>query len=383
MAHRILSIGVMALVAHGSALAQLTNGSPAPLAMETPRPENLVTFDNARVELRRVGTSWQVWAGTQALKDFGDSYTDAAAAVQLIRELKLNQYGVIGSPRPVLEYWLSEGRAPLPGPGRYLIRPFDPQQLHVRAIGLNGTEENGVWCLCDDQQLIFNFAGSQEEAQQALVVCQKYGFNRVAYVGQPDPKMIYLLHDPISLPPTRRPEMSRTQQTLEEYAQATQNALLVPEVGYVGERKSLNPRQLEVRQEQGEWCLVHDTDIIARFGVTRRSADDAYYFLRDSRATELCRLSVGDLMFFTSYGQIRAGIPLGVNSQRFDPARLEVKEVNGTWALCERGAPILLLGTDPGEAQLALSVIQHYQFDHLCRIGHPLRGGLRFLARSR
>ena len=42
----------------------------------------------------------------------GRHETEAREALRLLRELRLNQRGTVGSPRPVMEYWLTDGRAP-------------------------------------------------------------------------------------------------------------------------------------------------------------------------------------------------------------------------------------------------------------------------------
>ena len=46
------------------------------------------------------------------LKDFGRNEREARQAWYLIRELRLNQHATIGTPRPVVEYWLHDGHAP-------------------------------------------------------------------------------------------------------------------------------------------------------------------------------------------------------------------------------------------------------------------------------
>src|SRR5258708_32645313 len=84
--------------------------TPAPV--DAASMERLTTFDAASADLNWSFKGWQLLADGAALKDFGRSEWEARQALRLIRELGLNQHGVIGGPNPSLEYWLSHGEAP-------------------------------------------------------------------------------------------------------------------------------------------------------------------------------------------------------------------------------------------------------------------------------
>src|SRR5947209_6541690 len=68
--------------------------------------ERLVSFDCDRTEVAWAEQHWQLQAAGILLKDFGRREHEARQALRLVRQLRLNQYGAIGSPSPALEYWL-------------------------------------------------------------------------------------------------------------------------------------------------------------------------------------------------------------------------------------------------------------------------------------
>src|SRR5438046_2400412 len=73
----------------------------------------LTAFDTDKNGLQWADNRWQLLADGLPLKDFGRREADGRLALRLIRELKLNQHGTLGSPQPIIEYWLSDGRGPI------------------------------------------------------------------------------------------------------------------------------------------------------------------------------------------------------------------------------------------------------------------------------
>src|SRR5204863_796322 len=68
--------------------------------------------------------------------------------------------------------------------GAKLVVPIDLRTVRVEAV-------RGVWCLRDDFNIHFNFGPVKQDAEQALAVVQRYGFNRIGVVGAPNPVMTY------------------------------------------------------------------------------------------------------------------------------------------------------------------------------------------------
>ncbi len=159
-----------------AALPALTQPGLPKAAVPAPPAEHISTFalDHAFVDWSFQG--WKVSADGATLKDFGRNETEARQALRLIRDLRLNQHGVIGGPAPSLEYWLSDGKPPQ-GPAAGLrVLPIDAASLRVE-------QTQNQWVLRDDRRVLFSFGSSQADARQAQAVIRKYGFTQVGTVG--------------------------------------------------------------------------------------------------------------------------------------------------------------------------------------------------------
>lgn len=174
--------------------------APAPLQQDSATPqENLQTFDPFRANLQWNNNSWRLVAGNVVLKDFGRNEKEGQEALRLIQELHLTQRGTVGSPKPVMEYWLSNGQPPhKPLSGGRGVK-LDPGSLRVEQI-------NGQWYVRDNFKLLFNFKANAHEAALALSIIQRYGFTEVNFVGQTPPNgrpsMLLFTTDSLAAPAT-------------------------------------------------------------------------------------------------------------------------------------------------------------------------------------
>src|SRR5262245_56947143 len=133
----------------------------AALLAQAPPPGGVLPFDPQHLSLHWDHRRWQILTqdGT-ILKDFGPAEHEARRALRLIHELGLNEYGTVGSPRPILEYWLADGQAP-----RALVRsdlrviPLDPASLHVEKM-------HGQYTLKEKVRVLFSFE-SETDANRA------------------------------------------------------------------------------------------------------------------------------------------------------------------------------------------------------------------------
>src|SRR5260370_11779474 len=130
--------------------------------------ENLSNFVSWQAEIRKVDGHWELWAGAVKIKELGNREVDAREVLRLIRVLNLNQIGTVGKPLPVMEYWLSDGRAPQKM-GRLNSVPIDPDSLQVANC-------QGQWCLVDEGRPWFTFGAEAGEARRALQIIKKYEF---------------------------------------------------------------------------------------------------------------------------------------------------------------------------------------------------------------
>src|SRR5260370_4119895 len=104
--------------------------------------ENITSFSNSQAEIRKIDGHWELWSGSIKIKNLGNREGDAREVLRLIRAFNLNQRGTVGQPQAVMEYWLSNGRAPQKM-GRISSLAFDPDALQVANC-------QRQWCLVDD-----------------------------------------------------------------------------------------------------------------------------------------------------------------------------------------------------------------------------------------
>ena len=86
--------------------------------------------------------------------------------------------------------------------------------------------------------------------------------------------------------------------------------------------------------------------------------------------------------YFLTAGQAPRGLQFGVNSIPFRPDLLAVKQQGDAWVIGDGNQTVLSFGARAEEARQVLQVIQHYKFDHLCRLGHGDEGGMTFFVRQ-
>jgi hypothetical protein len=375
----------------------------APLALPQdaplPQPENKFPIKATDVTVKRIaGGSWQVWCGQTMLRDFGTNETNAHDAARVYRDLHPTEWATIGRPRPVVEYGLVNGRPPvapgLPtgsdasgntvqagvgsgplvsGAGAKAIIPIDLRTVRVEAV-------RGVWCVRDDATLHFNFGANKADAEQAVAVIRRYGFNRVGVVGTPA-VMHYLFAGASDMPhPSAGPFAKAALQA--QIDGLTRVGIPVGGVGFVGEMVRFDPRRLDARKENGEWVVGTDAEVIGRFGPSEFAARDALRTIRDARFNEFCTLGSAGTTFFLVDGRAPTRVPFHVQGRRFDPSGLKVSQAGGKWAVTENGRHLLDCATAE-EGETLVRVLKHYQFDQLCHMGPSARVGLSFFAKGR
>jgi hypothetical protein len=403
--------------------------------------ENLISFDDRLVELQWEDGHWQLWANGMLLKDFGRHEREGREALRLIHELRLSQFGTVGTPRPIIEYWLSDGQAPQGmTPGLHKV-PLDTASLRIEQI-------QECWCLRDSARALFNFGAHRDEAERALAIIQRHGFAEVGYIGEGAAMMLVFLGEqgglqstPLKPPPPPAGRMltqsrlsgtdgspngmprSLTQTNFQASQmqvggpkpamhmsaavdprhrateaqsnqvnpglistsrQLTPPSVLLPDVAALGERVPLDFRQVRVAHERQGYKLLCGNYVIADFGPNERDAQQAEAAFHNYRFTEQCLVGHPKPVFsyFLVNGRAPQGIPLGVQGTAFHPQNLRVRQEGNCWAICDGDRLLLPFGDKAEEARQTLEAIQHYEFDTICRIGQG-EGAMTILARTR
>ncbi len=310
------------------------SASPPPAAAA----ERLTPFDN---ELARVDWSsegWRVVAGSVVLKDFGRRESEARQALRLIRELRINQHGIIGAPTPALEYWLSDGLPPRgPAAGLHTL-PIDLASLRV-------DQRQTQWVLRDNRRELFNLGVNEDAARQALAVIQKYGFTEVGAVNPASPSMLIFLADPDALSPTDPAPHARPSAAPEKHAPDPQspagrllaqhpgidaNAPIAPAMpplrqvslpanmavaaSSTPDRVAFDWRQVQLRKEGDGWKLASGSCVLADFGADEHAARQGLAAVQYYHFTE--RRQAGGAARFTYFlvgGQPPHGTMFGLD----------------------------------------------------------------------
>jgi hypothetical protein len=403
----------------------------APPALPQPEVvERLRSFDPSAVQLVWSDRRWQLMTGPDVLKDFGRREAEARQALRLILELGLSQYGTVGAPSPVMEYWLASGQAPRGNAMGLHVLPVDGATLRVEAV-------QSQWCLRDGQRVLFNFGLRAEEARQALAIIQKYGFTEVGVVGQAAPSMmVFLAHDGAPGGPTHHEPTNRTHPTTHRpdahangphapAATGTPGAFVTPALpplqpppsarhGYDGlserarhdtlhgqapfvraaappgfeglaDRVTFDWRQVQLRPDNGAWKLVSGGVVLANFGKNEADARTALSAVHHYHFTEQYRIGNPEprCSWFLSNGQPPRGLMLGVPGVSFQADGLSVQQLGQRWGVCAGDQVLLLLGERPEEARQVLAAIQQNHFDRLCRLGAFDGEGMTFFVRTR
>jgi len=371
-------------------------------------PAALLRFDSRVADVQSIDGRWFLVAGGARLKDLGSSEADAREALRLIRDLGLNEYGTVGRPQPILEYWLCNGRAPQGSLAGHRLIAFDAAKLRAEVSA-------GRWCLRDDRQLLFSFGFSGDDARQALAIVQRYGFNRVAYVGEPIPALMIFLSCPeqplgpqlatpantlyVSSPmsePTPMPhaatDWSQPPAAEHSIVRATMPAPITlsslepaARASTPAEGVAMDWQNATVEHEANDWKLMSDGRSLAHFGANEQAAREALRLVQYYRCTEFCSVGRGEpvLTYFLTGGQAPCGLISACQSMAFRPEALQVQQLAGGWIICDGNQPLLACGTSFSDAADALQALQRHQFDHLIAVNGADAGTLHFLVKER
>jgi hypothetical protein len=377
-----------------------SNSIAQPQQVPLPQPENKIPLNGRDVNLKRISSGWQLWAGYRMLRDFGENETAARDALRVYKDLHPTEWVTIGSPNPVVEYALVDGRPPVTagvagkedpsgmgkgsggfagpvatGAGASRIVAIDLKSVRVEAV-------RGVWCLRDDDNLHFNFGPARADAEQALAVVQRYGFNRIGFVGQPIPVMSYFFIGSEQLMPTKADPGPLARVAVQAQIEGlTRVGIPVPGLGYVGEMVQIDSRKLGVRKDGSEWVVTSGSDVLGRFGPSEWNARDAVRTLSQAHFTEFCKMGSAGITFFLSNGKAPTRVPFSTQGRRFDPGAMKVQQYSGRWAVTDNGRHLFDCASAE-EGENIIRVIKHFGFDQLCHAGPNGKTGISFLAKS-
>jgi hypothetical protein len=339
----------------------------APQAM--PREEGLVTIDQRSLRIQHLAHRLVITNNNRVFREFNPLTGDEETTLRLLKELNVVRWGTIGKARVVVEYGLAaDARGELVVPMQSGF-PRTCQAIDVRSLRAEAIR--GAWCVLDDAGAILNFGLEKGEAEQAVAVCQKYGFNRLGTVGK-SPAVTYFF---TSLDASHSDVQPRVD------ASRIRMGLELPGGGFAGEKCAIDARKLEVRREGNTSGLRMGAEILATFGSDEWGARDAVRMIQLERYTEFAR--VGGATFFLKDGKPPTSVPLHAKSLRFDPASLKTKEQKGIWTIADAGGKQLPAAASEAEANDLIRVVKAFGFDTLATVGNSPTACLHFYVKSR
>ncbi len=353
----------------GSTIAVVPAETPLPF------PENRHPIDARNVTLQRMNGSWQVWAGQSVFKDLGNNETNAKDVVRILRDLRPTEWVGIGSPHPVVEYGLINGRPTAPTGFPPAVMPVDLRTVRVEPV-------KGVWCVRDDANILFNFGLNKPDADQTLAVVRRYGFNRIGMIGpSAAPALTYFyvgIEATGAAPAVHNPLVFAAQENA-----LVRTGIPVPGVGYIGEMVRIDPRKVEARKEGIDWVVACGSEVLGRFGPTgEATAREASRIVRDARFTEFCRVGTHGLTFFLVDGNAPTWVPFSAQGRRFDLNALKTTSIGARWMVSDNGHYLFDVN-GPEEGDAIIRLLKHFRFDQLCQVGSSPRTSLTFLGRTR
>jgi hypothetical protein len=228
---------------------------------------------------------------------------------------------------------------------------------------------------------MFGFGPRVEDARQALALLRHYGFNRVGYVGQPTPVMMFFLTvnepPPAPQPPAQRPPAPGAVPPLALLLPLYQ--LHVPDPDLTADDQvRFDWHRAEVCHDGNEWKVMAGDHCLGRFADRAEDAQEVLRVVQFYHFTEQCRVRSSGFTYFLVNGAAPRGLMLGARNVEFRRESLTVAQRGRDWYVCDGQRPLFAAGKTADEAREVIQVIHQYQFDHVCQLGDPERPLLTF-----
>ncbi len=136
---------------------------------------------------------------------------------------------------------------------------------------------------------------------------------------------------------------------------------------------SFNPETAEVKQINGRWKIVDGSHWMFDFGSKKAEALKALDIIKHYGMNRSCFVGRPDPSF--TYLLVSGNAPVGSfpgeDCVSFNPATIEVKQINGRWKIVDGSHWMFDFGNKKAEADKAYAIIKKYGFRYSCFVGRP------------
>ncbi len=136
---------------------------------------------------------------------------------------------------------------------------------------------------------------------------------------------------------------------------------------------SINPARSKVENVAGRWVISDGGNMLFDFDRKRLEADQALKIIKHYRMDSLCYLSQTNsgISYLLSGNQAPIGKLVDDDCVVFDPGKLRLEEVSGSWKLSDANQWVFDFGQDVKAAKKSLELIRKYHFSRVCYVGRP------------
>lgn len=138
--------------------------------------EDCDPFDPAAVRAYQEKNIWKIGDGKKVLFGFGVDKREAENSLAVMKQYHLTKSCFIGRPKPSFHYMLSGDSAPMGEFEGEACKAFTPAAITVRQIKTG-------WALSEGERTLVAFGERKSEADRALSIIKKYGFNHLCLMA--------------------------------------------------------------------------------------------------------------------------------------------------------------------------------------------------------
>jgi len=141
-------------------------------------------------------------------------------------------------------------------------------------------------------------------------------------------------------------------------------------------------RRARLQRVDGHWKIGAASTWLVDFGAQQGEARQALRVLKHYRLTRQCFVGRPhpSMEYYLSDGRGPRGALRGEDCVGFNPARIEVRRIDGHWKIVDGSHWLLDFGASEAEARQAHRILRHYRFTHACFVGRP-HPSLRYFRR--